>query len=40
MDRKNNIEFGGLEYFDYEGNLLDKAEIRKREYHKQVCKNE
>ena len=34
--RKNNNEFGGLEYFDYEGNLLDKMEIRKNEYHKQL----
>lgn len=34
--RKNNIEFGGCEYFDYEGNMLDKAEIRKREYQKQL----
>ena len=34
--RKNNIEFGGTEYFDYAGNLLDKMEVRRREYHKQI----
>ena len=34
--KKNNIEFGGFEYFDYEGNLLDKMEVRRKEYHIQV----
>lgn len=34
--RKNGIEFGGKEYFDYEGNSLDKIEVRRREYHKQI----
>ena len=34
--KQNNIEFGGLEYFDYEGNLLDKMEVYRREYHKQI----
>ena len=38
--RKNNIEFGGYEYFDYEGNLLDKMEIGRKEYHNQLCKKE
>lgn len=26
--KKNNINFGGFEYFDYEGNLLDKKYVR------------
>ena len=34
--KEKNIEFGGLEYFDYEGNLLDKKEIVKMEYHQQI----
>ena len=38
--RKNNIEFGGTEYFDYEGNLLDKMEVYRKEYHKQIGMSE